>query len=260
MRGSKKNYLFYIFEVSSLAKKCMAGIIIVLILLNINSLIFKSPKRYEAEFITVFDTVTKIISYSNSKAEFEKHSKLIYDNLMKYHKLFDIYNNYEGINNIKTINDNVGIAPVKVDREIIDLLLFAKQVYYKTDGKVNVAFGAVLKIWHNYRTQGIENPSRAEVPPIHLLKEAEKHTDINNLIINEADSTVYLADPYMSLDVGHCKGYATEKVSLYAKQHEFTSGVISVGGNVRAIGNKIIDRQHGILGCKTLIKKASNQI
>ena len=107
------------------------------------------------------------------------------------------------------------------------------------------------------RDRGIENPSRAEVPPIHLLKEAEKHTDINNLIINEADSTVYLADPYMSLDVGAiAKGYATEKVSLYAKQHEFTSGVISVGGNVRAIGNKIIDRQPWNIGVQNPDKES----
>ena len=34
-----------------------------------------------------------------------------------------IYHDYEGINNIKTINDNAGVAPVEVSQEIIDLLL-----------------------------------------------------------------------------------------------------------------------------------------
>ena len=35
---------------------------------------------------------------------------------------YDIYHDYEGMNNIKTINDNAGIQPVKVDEEIIELL------------------------------------------------------------------------------------------------------------------------------------------
>ena len=76
--------------------------------------------------------------------------------LQHYHKLFDIYNNYDGINNIKTINDNAGIKPVTVDREILNLLDFSVNVYELTDGKVNVAMGSVLEVWHDYRTAGMQ--------------------------------------------------------------------------------------------------------
>jgi thiamine biosynthesis lipoprotein len=69
------------------------------------------------------------------------------------------------------------------------------------------------------------------------LKEAAKHTDINQVIIDEKNSTVYLQDPEMSLDVGGiAKGYATEQVARIAEKNGFTSGLISVGGNVRSIG------------------------
>jgi thiamine biosynthesis lipoprotein len=72
-----------------------------------------------------------------------------------------------------------------------------------------------------------------------VLKEKAQHTDINKMIINEKDSTVYLEDPEMSLDVGAvAKGYATEKVAEIAQQNGFTSGSISVGGNVRTLGAK----------------------
>ena len=199
----------------------------------------KKISRYEAEFLLLFDTLTKIVAYTDSKEEFTRYSQLIYDNLKRYHELYDIYNNYDGINNIKTINDNAGIAPIKVDKEIIDLLLFAKDWCKKTEGKKNVALGAVLKIWHDYRTAGVEDPENAELPPMDKLKAAAKHTDINKVIINEAESTVFLDDPDMSLDVGaFAKGYAVEKVSQIAIENGFTSGLISVGGNVRAIGSK----------------------
>ena len=90
------------------------------------------PVRYEATFLRLFDTRTTIIAYTNDKDEFARHSQLIYDSLEEYHKLYDIYNSYEGLNNLKTVNDYAGKAPVKVDRRIIDLLSYARQWHEKT--------------------------------------------------------------------------------------------------------------------------------
>lgn len=197
----------------------------------------QGKQRYSAEFLELFNTATKIVGYTDSKEEFASHVQLIYDNLKEYHELYDIYNNYDGINNIKTINDNAGVKPVKVDKRIIDLLLYSKEVYKLTEGTVNVAFGSVLKVWHQYRTEGIEEPDKAKIPPVELLQDKSMHTDINKVIIDEEESTVFLEDKEMSLDVGGiAKGYATERVSEIAEQNGFTSALLSVGGNVRAIG------------------------
>lgn len=208
-------------------------------MLNLSACGIKKASRYEAQFLQLFDTLTTIVGYADSEAEFTEHSQLIYDNLKQYHQLYDIYNEYEGINNIKTINDNAGIAPVKVDPKIIELIRFAIQWYEKTDGKVNIAYGAVLEIWHDYRTEGAENPEEARLPPLEQLKEAAKHTNIRKIIINDDESTVFLEDPAMSLDVGAvAKGYAVEQVSRLAMENGFRSGLISVGGNVKAISGK----------------------
>lgn len=195
-------------------------------------------KRYTAEFLNLFDTVTQIVGYSEYKEEFSELSQFIHDELEIYHKLYDIYNDYEGINNIKTINDNAGIAPVKVDKKIIDMLLLAKDMYLKTKGKMNVALGSVLKIWHDYRIFGIDNPEQAKLPPYDELEKAAEHTDINDVVIDEKAMTVYLKDPLMSLDVGGIgKGFATEQVCLAAESAGYVNCIVSVGGNVRAIGH-----------------------
>lgn len=195
--------------------------------------------KYEASFIGLFDTETKIVGYSNSKDEFTKYSQYIYNSLKEYNDDYDIYNNYPGINNVKTINDNAGIKPVKVDKKIIDLLVFGKEEYKKTNGKLNIAMGSVLSIWHKYREAGINDEENAALPPMDDLKEAAKHTDINKVIIDEKNSTVFLEDKDMSLDVGAIgKGYATEQVAQMAMKDGFTSGLLSVGGNIRAIGSK----------------------
>nr|MBP6143710.1 FAD:protein FMN transferase [Proteocatella sp.] len=164
----------------------------------------------------------------------------IYDDLTEYHRLYDIYTDYDGLNNIKTINDNAGIKPVKVDQKIIDMLVFSKSMYELTDGKTNIAYGSVLKIWHEYRTDGIDDPENAELPPLKKLQEASEHTDINDVIIDRENSTVFLSDPMMSLDVGAiAKGYATEQVADKLAANGLVSGILNVGGNVRAIGNNI---------------------
>lgn len=124
-----------------------------------------------------------------------------------------------------------------MDQKIIDMLKLAGEAYEQTDGKVNAAMGSVLSIWHDYRTKGIENPETAEVPPMDQLKEAALHTDFSKVLIDEEASTVYLEDPDMRLDVGAiAKGYATEQVARSLEARGIDHVLLSVGGNIRAIG------------------------
>lgn len=242
-------------------KRIIAALITIALLLNVTSCGSVKKVRYEAEFLKLFDTMTKIVAYTDSKEEFSKLSQLVYDNLKEYHELYDIYNNYPGINNIKTINDNAGIKPVKVDKRIIDLLNFSKEYYKKTDGELNIALGAVLKIWHYHREKGIDDEENATLPTMEELKEAAKHTDINKVIIDEANSTVYLEDPKMSLDVGGVgKGYATEQVAQIVIKNGYKSALLSVGGNVRAIGSKITNEGTSLwnLGIQNPDKESEN--
>lgn len=192
-------------------------------------------KRYEASFLTLFDTVTTMVGYADSQETFTAQAQQIHDELLEYHQLYDIYNDYDGMNNLKTVNDNAGIAPVEVDARILDMLEFSKELYEETGGRVNVAMGGVLSLWHDAREAGIEDPANAYLPDQDALEEAARHADWSNVVIDEEAGTVYLADPDMSLDVGAiAKGYAVERVCETAP----AGMLISVGGNVRATGPK----------------------
>lgn len=191
--------------------------------------------KYTATYLTLFDTVTTVVGFAESEAAFTAQAQWVHDELLVYHQLFDIYNDYEGINNLKTVNDNAGIAPVKVDEKVILLLKDCKRYYEFTGGKVNVAMGSVLQLWHEARNDGINDPVNAYIPDVGALAEAAKHTDPSSMIIDEAASTVYLADPQMRLDVGAiAKGWAAETVAKAAPK----GLLISVGGNVCATGPK----------------------
>lgn len=204
-----------------------------------------ASKRYEATFLTLFDTVTTIVGYAETEADFTATAQAIHDDLLEYHQLYDIYNEYEGMNNLKTVNDHAGEAPVSVDRKIIDLLLFSKDLYTRTGGKVNIAMGSVLSLWHDARELGVQYPDEAALPDRDALERAAAHTDINSIQIDEEKGTVFFSDPEVRLDVGAiAKGYAVQQVCGSAP----AALLISVGGNVCATGPKPETGQPWVVG------------
>ena len=86
-------------------------------------------QRYSTIFYDAFDTVTQVIAYCDSEEEFSRQMDALHADLLEYHRLYDIYNDYEGIHNLKTVNDQAGIAPVTVDARILDLLLLCRDLY-----------------------------------------------------------------------------------------------------------------------------------
>ena len=217
-------------------KRLICGLLACLLLCGCSAGVGKSEtKQYTASFLTLFDTVTTVKGPAESEEAFRRLSQSVHDELLECHQLFDIYNDYEGINNLKTVNDAAGIAPVEVDRRIIDLLLDCRSYYEMTNGRVNVAMGSVLQLWHVARNDSIRLPDKAYLPEQAALEEAAKHTDFSAVIIDEAASTVYLADPAMRLDVGAiAKGWSAEYVADRVPE----GLLLSVGGNVRATGPK----------------------
>ena len=209
--------------------------VMALLLCGCASLVKPEQKQYTATFLTLFDTVTTIVGHEVSQEAFTEQTQKIHDELQVYHQLFDIYNDYEGINNLKTVNDQAGIAPVEVDRAVIDLLLDCRDFYELTSGRVNVAMGSILSLWHVARNRGISDPANAALPDSAELEQAAEHIRFEEIIIDEDASTVYIPDPEMSLDVGAiAKGWATQRVAENAPE----GMLISVGGNVCATGPK----------------------
>lgn len=190
-------------------------------------------QKYHYTFTDTFDTVIQIVGYAESEEKFNEYCEIAHEKFLHYHQLFDKYNNYENLNNIKTINDNAGKQAIEVEQELINMLEFSKEWYNKTNGKINIAFGSVLSIWHDYR-EFYKYNENGVLPPETELKSASEHTDIENVIIDKNNNTVFLNDSKMSLDVGAiAKGYATELIGNELYEMGFHSFILNSGGNVK---------------------------
>ena len=194
----------------------------------------QEEKQYSATFLTVFDTVTTIVGRDVSEDAFREKAQKVHDELLVYHRLFDIYNEYEGINNLKTINDHPGEV-IAVDPVVIDLRLDCKAYCELTDGRVNAAMGSVLKLWHDAREDGLNDPENAHLPEESALKAAAEHTSWEGIVIDAEQGTVTITDPGLRLDVGAiAKGWSVQRAAENAPE----GLLISVGGNVCATGPK----------------------
>lgn len=203
--------------------------------------------RYSSVFMDTFDTVISLIGFADSQETFDRWAGLVHEQYLHMHKLFDTYHSYEdeGIVSIYTLNQRAGTEPTKVDPILYNLLKFCKSNYALCQGQTNVAMGSVLSIWHDYREAGLDDPLHAQLPPMDSLEAATAHIDMDDLILDDEQMTVYFADPEMKLDVGAvAKGYATEIVAKTLLSGDMNAFIISAGGNVR-LGNPPLDGRKG---------------
>ncbi|MBE6547239.1 MAG: FAD:protein FMN transferase [Ruminococcaceae bacterium] len=187
----------------------------------------------------LFDSFYELILYSDSREEFEGYAALCRSELEKYHRLLDIYHDYDGLCNLKTVNDHAGEA-VAVSSELFAFLQYAKKLHTLTNGYTNIAMGSVLTLWHEARTLAADHPSREGTPPdADAIAQALTHTDIHDLLLSEDGATVTLSDPLMSLDAGAVgKGYAAKQVASALREAGCDAFLLNVGGNTVAYGEK----------------------
>lgn len=195
--------------------------------------------RYQLQFFDLFDTFSQITVAAEDKLLAQQITDAAYGELKYCHQLFDAYHSYEGVPNLKTINDQAGIAPVRVDRRLYDLIAFGKELYTLTGGRVNMAMGSVLHLWHQSRLAGLEDPANAALPDAYALQSAAALTDMDQVILDPEKCTVYLALPGMRLDVGAIgKGYAVELAARLVQPMGAQGVLFNVGGNIRALGTR----------------------
>jgi len=188
----------------------------------------KKQTLYTQTYLDLFDTVITLKGSADSREAFLTQAEAVYKTLLRYHQLFDIYREYEGIANLKTVNDAAGSGPVQVDPAIIQLLMDCRTYEQITGGRVNAAMGSVLELWHSGREAG-------QLPDPEALAKAGDHASFDSVVIDPEASTVYLTDPESSLDVGAiAKGWAAQRAAEQAPE----GWLLSVGGNVCLTGPK----------------------
>lgn len=193
--------------------------------------------RFEQTHVGLFDTAYTFAAYMPSKASFDRLDAVIYDLLRHDHELFDIYNTYDGVTNLASLNA-AGGAPVELDPTLTDLLSFGISAYDQTHGAVDITCGALSSLWKSHRDAALrEQDPAATLPAATGIERALSKIDITALTLN--GDTAQLTLPGMTLDVGAiAKGCAAKRALALLRESGVTSAMLNLGGTVCAVGVK----------------------
>lgn len=190
--------------------------------------------KFSYLFFGTFDTAITLIAFAKSQADFDEKARLVEERFKDLHKLYNQYLPYNDLNNVYYLNQHAAVEPVQVPDELFNLIQWAKDAQSQTQGKVNIAMGAVLALWHDEREAADLEPDKARLPDMDALKAANAHTNMDDIILDETNKTIFYQDPLLKLDVGAvAKGYAAELVAQMLLKTDMTSFIINAGGNVR---------------------------
>jgi len=129
------------------------------------------------------------------------------------------------------INRNAGIAPVKVDKEVFDIIQRSKKISGITQGAFDISYGSVDKRLWNFDQQMTSLPDAA------TAKKMVRLINYRNIILNDEECTVFLKEKGMRIGFGGIgKGYAAERAKMILQENGVKSGIVNAAGDLTAWG------------------------
>jgi len=198
----------------------------------------------EKRLTSYFDTTISLKLYNTETDEYNIDEIFTYfeNTVQTYHRYFDKYNEYDGVNNVYTINNSVD--PVTLDTELFAAISFAieNQDYVLVENVplFDIALNPVLTIWHDARenelceiTDGI---SYCPIPNL-LIDDIEFNTNPNDILLNSELMTITFLKDNMSIDMGGmAKGYVSKIIADYLDSLGITYLLNTGNSNVIAGG------------------------
>ena len=139
---------------------------------------------------------------------------------------------WDSTTQISIVNKFAGVRPVKVDKEVFDLIARSIRISELTDGAFDISWAGMNQIW-KFDGSMKRLPSQEEVAA------SVKTVGYKNILLNAKDTTVYLKIKGMRLGFGGIgKGYSADKGAALLKSLGVKAGIMNGSGDITAWGTQ----------------------
>lgn len=212
----------------SLVKKTIVFMTVLsLIVIMVSGCQTKTVKNEEPVTKTklAFDTICSITTYGNSDQVFDQCFNKITE--IEKKMSVDLVDS-----EVSEINQNAGINPVVVSDDTYQVISAGKKYSEMTLGNFDITVGPLVRLW------GINKPDQ-KIPSEEEVRTTLQKINYNNVVLNDAERSVFLTEKGMSLDLGGiAKGYAGDAIAEIMKKNGVEHAIIDLGGNLVVIGSK----------------------
>ena len=133
---------------------------------------------------------------------------------------------------ISKVNQNAGISPIKVDKEVFDLVERATKISKLTSGAFDISYASMDRIW---KFDG----SMKEMPTEEAIRKSVEKVGYQNIILNPKDTTIFLKNKGMKLGLGGIgQGYIADKIKVLLQEKGCNSGLVNVSGDINTWGKQ----------------------
>ena len=131
------------------------------------------------------------------------------------------------------INQQAGIQPVRVDREVFGLIQRSLRISALTQGAFDITYGSIDKSLWNFDT------NMTALPSPETARQLVRLINYRNVWLDEAQCTVFLKEKGMRIGFGGIgKGYAAERARQLLRDQGVMSGIVNAAGDLTTWGNQ----------------------
>ncbi|MFT6826650.1 MAG: thiamine biosynthesis lipoprotein, partial [Patiriisocius sp.] len=124
----------------------------------------------------------EITVVANSKLDGEQDIQIAIEEISRIEALISSWNSNS---ETSRINQNAGIAPVKISEELFMLIQRALQISTLTDGAFDISYAAMDKIWKY-------DGSMKQMPSENAIKNSVAKVGYKSVMLDENSTTVFL--------------------------------------------------------------------
>ncbi len=147
-------------------------------------------------------------------------------------RIENLISDWKPTSQVSEVNQNAGIKPIKVDREVFELAQRAIKLSEITNGGFDVSFAAMDRIW---KFDG----SMTEMPSAEAIKKSVEKVGYKNIILDSVQSTIFLKLKGMKIGFGALgEGYATDKCRDMMLAKGIKAGIINGSGDMSTWGKQ----------------------
>ncbi|MEO8769809.1 MAG: FAD:protein FMN transferase [Ferruginibacter sp.] len=154
--------------------------------------------------------------------------------IQRIEKLLTTYNDQSQTN---LVNQAAGLQPVKVDKEVFDLIKRSIRISEVTQGAFDISYGSIDKRLWNF------DKYMTSLPDVHTAKKMVRLINYRNIILDETACSIYLKEKGMRIGFGGIgKGYAAESAKAVLQQLGIKSGIVNAAGDLVTWGLQLNDQ------------------
>ncbi len=142
-----------------------------------------------------------------------------------------LFTTFSDTSQTNLINENAGIKPVQVDKEMYDVIERSIKISEITQGAFDISYGSIDKRLWNF------DRNMKTLPDAKIAKQMVRLINYRNIILDKEKCTVFLKEKGMRIGFGGIgKGYAADRAKYILKQNGVESGIVNAAGDLTAWG------------------------